>query len=180
MAVAVWPAKGCGAAGRLGCWTAWLAAGNALRHCARNSTNDRERAHAVARRPWAGRPAVTLDAVWYRSIACLAIESSNTSMLDLAQLAGVVPYMTPAFCSYLAEAGRVCLDERGHPRPVDLQVAGSFNAALAVFWNPVTDVLRRTHNDPEVATEHGAYGVAFLLIRRRPCFAAAPAREGLE
>jgi hypothetical protein len=34
----------------LGCWTAWLAAVDARRHCARNSANERGRARAGARR----------------------------------------------------------------------------------------------------------------------------------
>ena len=87
-------------------------------------------------------------------------------IIDLGLLADGVPYMTPVFCAYLAEAARVCLDERGHPLPVDLPVGGSFDSLFAVQWEPATNQLKRTHNDAEVATENGAYGVAFLLIRR--------------
>jgi hypothetical protein len=46
--------------------------------------------------------------------------------LDLASLKNGVPFVSPAFCASLAEAARVCLDERRHPRPVGLRVHGSF------------------------------------------------------
>jgi hypothetical protein len=87
-------------------------------------------------------------------------------VLDLARLPDGVPRLSAAFCTSLAEAGRVCLDERGHGRPVDLRVAGTYRAVFVVHWEEATDQLRRTYGDPEVATEHGVYGISFLLVRR--------------
>jgi hypothetical protein len=35
----------------------------------------------------------------------------------------------------------------------------------SVLWETVTDAQRQTYNDLEEATEHGAYGVAIILLR---------------
>jgi hypothetical protein len=87
------------------------------------------------------------------------------TVIDLASLPAGFPHLTSAFCATLAESGRVCFDEHGHPRPVKLKVRGTFRRVFHVKWEPATDQLRRTYNDEEVATENGAYGVAFFLIR---------------
>ena len=92
--------------------------------------------------------------------------SSAATVLDLSELPNGIAHVSAAYCTTLAEATRVCLDDRGHPHPVDLAVGGSFRAAFVVRWEPATAELRRTYNDHEVATEHGAYGIAFMLIRR--------------
>jgi len=102
----------------------------------------------------------------------LRTESYHVSLdLDLADLGEGMPAITPAFGQMLAEAGAVCLDDCSHHVGVQLSVAGTNTEALSVGWPPVTPQMRACYHDPEEATEHGAYGIAILLIRRATGFA---------
>jgi hypothetical protein len=81
------------------------------------------------------------------------------------KLAEGLPAVTPAFGATLAEAGAVCFVDQDHSNGVELKIDGTFTAKYKVYWQEVTDQMRRCWNDPEVTTEHAAYGVSFLLIR---------------
>jgi hypothetical protein len=87
-------------------------------------------------------------------------------MLDLRELQKGLPAITPALGEALAEASGVCLTERGHTQGTPLQVQGCATTTYALYWPAVTDQMLRSWNDPEVATEHGAVGVAVLLATR--------------
>lgn len=88
----------------------------------------------------------------------------NTKDLILRDLANGLPAMTPEFGAVLAQAGAICFEERAHPNGVELLVEGTYSAKCKVFWQNVTDQMRRNWNDLERATEYGAYGVAILLV----------------
>jgi hypothetical protein len=87
-------------------------------------------------------------------------------MLDLNDLANGLPAISPAFGQYLAEAGAVCLESQGHANGQELSVQGICSEGYALRWPRVTDQMERCLNDPEVATEHGAVGIAVLLMKR--------------
>jgi hypothetical protein len=87
-------------------------------------------------------------------------------VLDLGELANGCPAITPAYGGYLAEAGGVCLESQGHEPGVALSVTGQATESHELKWPEVTDQMTRCHNDPEVATEHGAVGIAILLAKR--------------
>jgi hypothetical protein len=59
-----------------------------------------------------------------------------------------------------------CLEDRGHANGVVLKVAGTFNRTFKLYWEHVDEQTRRFCADEEVTTEHGAYGIAFLLIKK--------------
>lgn len=84
--------------------------------------------------------------------------------LDLETLQRGTPGITPRFGAALAEAASVCLDERGHSSPAWMVVRGTVDAKAELSWNSPDDQARRCWADAEVATEHGAYGVATLLV----------------
>jgi hypothetical protein len=86
--------------------------------------------------------------------------------LDLDSLAVGFAHIPPECGESLAQAGMVCLEGQGHAAGVRLRVEGSFSAAFEVYWSKsVTEPMRRYWNDPAVATEEGAYGLAILLVR---------------
>lgn len=87
-------------------------------------------------------------------------------MLDLGDLGHGLPAITRNFGKALAEAGGVCLESQGHVQGVQLLVRGYRNKRYPLAWPPVTDQTRRCWNDPEVATEHGAMGIAVLLAQK--------------
>jgi hypothetical protein len=87
-------------------------------------------------------------------------------MLNLCELASGLPAITPAFGQHLAEAGAVCLESQGHKMGKLIDVQGEHNQQYALQWPPVTDQVIRCLNDPEVATEFGAVGVAVLLAKK--------------
>ncbi len=74
--------------------------------------------------------------------------------------------ITPAVGQALAEAASVCLDERGHLSPTIIIISGDQDARATVTWQTPTDQAKRCWNDDQVATEHGAYGVASLLVEQ--------------
>lgn len=87
-------------------------------------------------------------------------------MLDLNDLAHGLPAITPSFGQYLAEAGALCLESQGHSKGQNLFVQGKYSKEYPLHWPDVTDQMERCLNDPEVATEHGAVGIAILLMKR--------------
>lgn len=87
-------------------------------------------------------------------------------MIELTKLAAGMPAITPAFGQYLAEAGAVCLESQGHSQGQPLTVNGGHNGSYPVTWPALTEQIRRCLNDPEVATEHGAIGIAVLLTKK--------------
>jgi hypothetical protein len=90
---------------------------------------------------------------------------NQKALLDLGRLAQGLPAITPAFGAILAEAGGVCLEDRGHAQGKELQVQGDWENAYLLAWPPVTQQALRCWNDPQVATEHGAVGIAVLLAK---------------
>lgn len=74
------------------------------------------------------------------------------------------PGITEIIGAYMAEAVAVCLDSENHSNNVCLAVQGSFEGQYSLRYGQVTDRMRRGHNDPEVATENGAYGISILLV----------------
>lgn len=91
---------------------------------------------------------------------------ATSSMLDLNDLGNGLPAITPHFGMILAEAGGICLESQGHVQGVQLCVRGYSNGSYPLAWPPITEQTRRCWNDHEVATEHGAMGIAILLAQR--------------
>lgn len=86
-------------------------------------------------------------------------------MLNLNDLGKGLPAITPAFGKALAEAGGICLESEGHLEGKELRVLGDSDKQYSLSWPPVTEQALRCWNDPEVATEHGAVGIAVLLAK---------------
>jgi hypothetical protein len=93
------------------------------------------------------------------------VKESVRRDLVLESLANGFPAIPEVAGLNLAQAGAVCLDQHGHPKGVEMRVSGDFAEIFNLYWPDVTDQMRRFWNDAEVATEHGAYGIACLLIR---------------
>src|SRR5688500_12739073 len=87
-------------------------------------------------------------------------------VLDLDTLGIGMPGIGPKFGAALAEAAVVCLQNQAHSCGVGMVVDGDFSRQFTIQWNPLLDAeqAKRTWGDPEEATEHGAYGVAALLV----------------
>ncbi|MHA1942675.1 MAG: hypothetical protein ACXADW_23645 [Candidatus Hodarchaeales archaeon] len=76
-----------------------------------------------------------------------------------------LPGITQNYGGMLAESCAICLNEQGHISGVNLQVEGCFRSNFIVEWSfPISDQMRNCYNDSEVATENGAYGIAFLIL----------------
>jgi hypothetical protein len=88
----------------------------------------------------------------------------DTRLLALVCLGDGLPALTPAFGRSMAEAAALCLEEEGHRDSALLLVTGSYAETFVVTWPEVTDQVRACYNDPEEATEHGACGIAILLV----------------
>jgi hypothetical protein len=92
-------------------------------------------------------------------------EEAPRPSLHLDVLADGMPAVTPAFGQGCAEAGSVCLEIQGHACGVRMTIGGSYTAEYEIYWSTVNEQTRRCWNDLQYATEYGAYGIAFLLIK---------------
>lgn len=91
--------------------------------------------------------------------------SPTTMSLDLCRLRAGLTAITSYFGGSLCEAAAVCFADQKHsPDSTVMQVDGCFQKKYTVIWPAVTDQILRCWNDDGVATEHGAYAVAILLI----------------
>ena len=86
--------------------------------------------------------------------------------IHLNSLHAGMPGITPQFGAALAEAATVCFEDQRHVSGVQMNVDGDFADDVAVHWLTLADPrqAQKCWGDPEAATEHGAYGVAALLI----------------
>lgn len=93
------------------------------------------------------------------------MDPSDFPVLDLSTLENGFPCVTGAFGRGCAEAAAVCFEDQGHSDTADLDIKGKYRKVFRVTWPRVTEQISRCWNDLEVTTEHGAYGIAFLLIK---------------
>jgi hypothetical protein len=84
--------------------------------------------------------------------------------LPLQLLMDGAPGITPGFGKGLAEAASVCLSGQGHVSPTPMVIGGVLTGDAQISWDAPNDQTRRCWADDDVTTEHGAYGVATLLI----------------
>ncbi len=94
-------------------------------------------------------------------------EEMPAATLELSELTTAYhPGITSAFGSVLAEAAAVCLESQEHSCGVSLLLEGEFSAQHPLRWEKVTEQMRLCYADTDEATEHGAYGIAILVIDR--------------
>jgi hypothetical protein len=91
--------------------------------------------------------------------------STTLRKIHLSALSEGMPGLTSACGTVLAEAAAVCLENRSHKTGVGLHLTGMTTDQFPIEWNAVDDQCRASHNDLQEATEHGACGVAILIVR---------------
>ncbi len=91
-------------------------------------------------------------------------DNAEDLSLDLNDLKAGTPGITPAFGEGLAQAASVCLEDQGHSSPASMTVRETRERKASVHWEATDDQMRRCWNDDEEATEHGAYGIAALVV----------------
>ena len=96
----------------------------------------------------------------------LSLDPDSQLNLKLTELRLGAPGITRAFGEGLAEAASVCLEDQEHSSPTPMQVSGELAGHAILEWEPTTGQAQRCWNDDEVATEHGAYGIATLLVQQ--------------
>jgi hypothetical protein len=96
----------------------------------------------------------------------LAFYPERTDRLDLNILDRGMPGITERLGGALAEAAVECLDRQKHAVGVTMLVDGAFVHSLQIVWKMQgdEDQRRRTWRDPNPSVEHGAYGLAALMI----------------
>jgi hypothetical protein len=95
----------------------------------------------------------------------LPMASSTSRKIDLSDLMEGIRNLTSARGSGFAEAGAVCLDEQGHKSGVLLHVKGISSERVEIEYPGVTEKMRKSWRDLAEAAEHGASGIAILLMR---------------
>lgn len=92
------------------------------------------------------------------------VDSRNKRQIFLGDLPNKLLAFTTGYGTVLAEASAVCLEAQGHSCGVTLSVNGAFEDIIDIYWPPVTNQMRLCWKDTEYATEHGAYGIALLIL----------------
>ncbi len=88
-----------------------------------------------------------------------------TSCLDLHDLVSKYrPGITESVGANMEEAAAICFDNQGHSSVVCLTVTGDFRETYTVSFKKVTEQMKLSWGDLQVATEYGAYGIAILII----------------
>jgi hypothetical protein len=88
------------------------------------------------------------------------------STLDLTDLAKPRPRLTAERGAGFAQAAAMCLETNKHHPGVTMPVDGVANEDYSVSWIATDETVQSTWADLQEATEHGAYGVALLLVER--------------
>jgi hypothetical protein len=83
---------------------------------------------------------------------------------DLTQDLPERPGWSVIFGAVCAESAAICLDDQGHPTPINFQISGFTLCEVSIAWSPPAPVAKRFNADQEVATEYGAYGIAALVL----------------
>jgi hypothetical protein len=86
--------------------------------------------------------------------------------LNVDSLFKKMPRLSPGCTLLRGEAAVVCFDGQSHSEKCHLEVEGDFAETFRVTRRPVTPAMRASHRDDVKAVEHGAEGVAFLLMLR--------------
>ena len=85
-------------------------------------------------------------------------------ILSLTELDRGTFGITPAYGECLSQAASICFEDQEHKTGVHLNVDGDFKRTFSVVWDSTTEQMLRCWADPDVTTEHGAYGIAALLL----------------
>ena len=87
-------------------------------------------------------------------------EIIHINSLALGQMPGISVHTGGHF----AEAASVCLELQDHNSGVCMKIDGDFDKNVVLTWDQVTAQIEASQNDHQDATEHGAYGIAALLV----------------
>ena len=92
------------------------------------------------------------------------MEHSKNRKLVISKLSEELLAFTKEYGSCLAQACAICFEDQKHQKGVTLNVEGTYTESYEVIWPEITEQMRNCWKDDEYATEHAAYGIAFLLI----------------
>jgi len=91
---------------------------------------------------------------------------SPSLKLNLRRLhRGIRPGITPASGRMMAQCCAVRLEDEGHGQGCTLRIDADHSHFFVVYWLHATEWMRNDHNEPEVAAEYGAIGIASLLLQ---------------
>lgn len=93
------------------------------------------------------------------------MKKPQIAKLSLDDLMTGIPSLSPGVAISYAEAGAVCLDGQGHAIGIEMDVKGSYAKRFSLDWPEVTEQMKNSWHDDQVATENGACGVALLLVK---------------
>ena len=92
------------------------------------------------------------------------VEGDTIKSIHLGDVIERLPALEPHWLASIAHATAVCLDDQDHQSGVQIAIVSDFKGTFEFHWDAITEQMRRTWEDEQYATEHGAYCLAFLLI----------------
>lgn len=84
--------------------------------------------------------------------------------LDLRKINRGFPGLTAARATSMHEAAAVCLVSNSHAPGANISIHGYLTKTDTLDWTPPNSQVHSAWSDLHEATEHGAYGVAALLV----------------
>src|SRR5688572_29800752 len=95
-------------------------------------------------------------------------------VLNLQELGSGTVGITPIFGAMLCEAASFSMEVNTHASGVAMALSGCLGEhEFKVVWPATAPNAPATYNDPQVAAEFGAYGVAVLLVENLTAFTVA-------
>lgn len=76
-----------------------------------------------------------------------------------------LPYLSSEIIACKGKAAALCLEKQGFHPGVNLDITGSIENSIQVFWENLTEKDFSSFNDLQEATEWGAEAIAFVIIR---------------
>lgn len=89
----------------------------------------------------------------------------TTATLDLVSLSEGMPGLNADYGEFLCQSAAVCLDQHAHRPGVRLVVEGALRSNYMLHWPNVSEQIRRSYADLQMAVEYAAIGVAIAVIR---------------
>lgn len=95
------------------------------------------------------------------------IHPQNIYNMKLDNLKQGILGITPEWCSFLYQAGIICLNRNGHETETKIGVNGDYKEEISITWgDKITQEMQGSWNDQDEATEYGAMGMSLILTQK--------------
>jgi len=93
------------------------------------------------------------------------VNNSQPKPINIHPFLLTAPGLSASRAGFMGECAAACLEINNHASGVRLAVEGCSTSEFALEWRALTKQQTASCGDLQEATEHGAYGVAILVVK---------------